>query len=339
MPYNPQIQDISGQLLARGMLARSQGIAEGLSSGVQNFLKAEEERRKTTGAIQGMLNDPYFQQQVGKDPTLSAAATKIQSGKANLSDVQQFLGSLTSMQYGRKMEMENQRLQIEKEAAETARLNAAANRGYIEAQTATMREAQDRAKREAQALRDIMSGTTEEVESPETTEALQGVMGPTGPQTRVTKTEVPKDVSDVIEGLIAKGIPISEGTSNLLRARSELELGRGKLARSAAESERKATEAERKAQLLETKLGIMEVRGETSPELLRIRLLDQMLKQGQITKERHKQLVDELLSTMSNPKPNQISLLLSGSGGQSAGTGSYGENQPNPDRFRIRGLD
>jgi hypothetical protein len=32
MPYNPGIQDISGQLLAQGMQARAQGIAGGVTT-------------------------------------------------------------------------------------------------------------------------------------------------------------------------------------------------------------------------------------------------------------------------------------------------------------------
>lgn len=113
MPYAPGVQNISGQLAAQGILARGQAYGNAIgnvASGVQDFMKREEERAKTVGAIQGFLNDPYYQQQISRDPLLSATGEKIKAGKAGLNEVQQFLGSLTAAGHARDQQMKQDQL-------------------------------------------------------------------------------------------------------------------------------------------------------------------------------------------------------------------------------------
>jgi hypothetical protein len=80
VPYNPGVTDISGQLRAQGILSKAEGISSGIKTGVDEFMKLEDERRKAAGALRGYLNNEYFQKEIAKDEGLSIAANKIKSG-------------------------------------------------------------------------------------------------------------------------------------------------------------------------------------------------------------------------------------------------------------------
>lgn len=139
MPYNPGVQDISGQLLAQGMMNRTQGI----TSAIKDFAKNEDDRQKTVAAVKGMLMDPYFQQQISTDPTLLATAEKVKSGNARLNDVQAFLGTLTTMQHGREEELKRQQMEVQKQYSDALREQAIAQTASIDAAT-KMKERMDR---------------------------------------------------------------------------------------------------------------------------------------------------------------------------------------------------
>lgn len=143
MPYNPGIQDISGQLLAQGMLNAAQTrvqTAGDISKFLQNFgsdfLKNEQERQQASGVIQGFLNDPYYQQQVAQNPELYSTAEKIKNGKARLSDVRGFLGTLTTMQNTREQQAKMEQMQVQTQYNQALREQAIANRAATEAATA-----------------------------------------------------------------------------------------------------------------------------------------------------------------------------------------------------------
>lgn len=131
MPYNPGVQDLSGQILAQGMMARTQGI----TSAIKDFAKNEDDRQKTVAAVKGMMMDPYFQQQLSTDPQLLATAEKVKSGNARLSDVQAFLGTLTTMQHGRQEELQRQELEVKKQYNDALREQAIAQAASIDAAT------------------------------------------------------------------------------------------------------------------------------------------------------------------------------------------------------------
>ena len=143
MPYNPQIQDISGQLLAQGMLNAAQmraqtagDIGQFMGNFGSQILKNEQERQQATGVITGFLNDPYYQQQIAKNPELYSTSEKIKSGNARLSDVKQFLGTLTTMQGTREQQAKMDQMQAATAYNQALREQAIATSAATQAATA-----------------------------------------------------------------------------------------------------------------------------------------------------------------------------------------------------------
>ena len=143
MPYNPQIQDISGQILAQGMMNAAQmraqtagDIGQFMGNFGSQILKNEQERQQAAGVIQGFLNDPYYQQQIAQNPELYSASEKIQSGKARLSDVKQFLGTLTTMQGTREQQAKMDQMQAQTAYNQALRDQAIATSAATQAATA-----------------------------------------------------------------------------------------------------------------------------------------------------------------------------------------------------------
>jgi hypothetical protein len=319
MAYNPQIQDISGQILAQGMRARSQGIASGIGSGIQNFMKMEEERRKTTGAIQGMLADPYFQQQLANDPTMSAAASKIQSGKASLGDVQQFLGSMTSMQFGRQQQMKDQQMKMEQQRLEMERENAASTRAYQKGMTDAITRKEAEAKRQAEVMAKVFGQTVDEVEevSPETRAYLEEMgLGadaatPTVRTRGLTAAEAMREVARM-------GGTINDQTVGFFSALGGEEANRAKERQRLLESETRAGEAERK-------LKLRELENELANKDPVISLLLQRRKSGEITDDQFNAEIRDRIKFLNtrNPGMAETMMELAASMG-SAGAGGAG---------------
>lgn len=343
MPYNPQVQDISGQILAQGMRAQSQGIASGIGTGIQNFMKMEEERRKTTGAIQGMLADPYFQQELAKNPTLNAAASKIQSGKANLNDVQQFLGSLTSMQYGRQQQMNEQRLKMEQDTLRMQQENAITNRAYLQGQTDAIRRKQDEAEKLSTAMKDVFGAKRMITElSPDTEGYIEGVMGPEAARAPITR-ERGLTVEEAIPELLSRGVAITDESVGVLRA-----LG--------GEQERVRKEAlkreELEGRLAKTTSELALAREKLLQDKDRI-LLNLKLRydRGELTYDEYNRMANEYVKNQSRRKPTigeemaeyaeELRLRGGGQGG-SSGTpppllrrNPTGQTDPNDPRLRF----
>lgn len=314
MPYNPQIQDISGQILAQGMRARSQGIASGIGSGIQNFMKMEEERRKTTGAIQGMLADPYFQQELAKDPTMSAAAAKIQSGKASLGDVQQFLGSMTSMQFGRQQQMKDQQMAMEQQRLQMEKENAASTRAYQKGMTDAIARKEAEAKRQAEALAKVFGSTVEEPMSPDTEGYIEGVMGPQAPTVRkrgLTAAEAMQEYG-------RSGAPITDETVRLFGALGGEEANRAREAQRRLELEGKLGDTERK-------LKQRELENELSNKDPVISLLLQRRKSGEITEDQFNAEIQDRIKFLNTRNPGMAEMLMEMTAGLgSAGAGGAG---------------
>lgn len=322
MPYNPQIQDISGQILAQGMRAQSQGIASGIGTGIQNFMKMEEERRKTTGAIQGMLADPYFQQELAKNPTLNAAANKIRSGKANLNDVQQFLGSLTSMQYGRKQQMDDQRLKMEQETLRMQQENAITNRAYVQGQLDAIKRKGREAQQRSEAMSRIFGMTAEEREemTPETKAYLEEMgLGDAAPVTR----RRPLTAAEGMRAFAATGAPIDEETVRTFGMMAGEEAARG---REAVEREKiltRATDAERRAQLAEE-------RADMSRDPV-IAQAEKMLKNKELTPEEARKIIMDRIQFLNTKKDGpfeQFANALTGGGLPAPASGARSTTQP-----------
>jgi hypothetical protein len=314
MPYNPQIQDISGQILAQGMRARSQGIASGMGSGIQNFMKMEEERRKTTGAIQGMLADPYFQQELAKDPTMSAAAAKIQSGKASLGDVQQFLGSMTSMQFGRQQQMKDQQMKMEQQRLEMEQANALSTRAYQKGMTDAIARKEAEAKKQAEMLAKVFGSTVEEELTPETRAYLEemGLGGGAPPRRPLTAAEGLREYA-------ATGAPITDETVRLFGALGGEETNRAKERQRQLELEGKLGDTERKLQMRELEMEL----ANRDPV---ISLLLRQRKMGEITEDEYRAAIKKQVEFLQTSRPNMIAdlvqtLMESGGGGGGGGRG------------------
>jgi hypothetical protein len=310
MPYNPQVQDISGQILAQGMRAQSQGIASGIGAGIQNFMKMEEERRKTTGAIQGMLADPYFQQELAKNPTLSAAASKIQSGKANLNDVQQFLGSLTSMQYGRKQQMDDQRLKMEQETLKMQQENAITNRAYVQGQLDAIKRKEREAQQRSEAMSRIFGMTAEEKELPADTEGyIEGVMGAEAAGAPVTRRR-PLTAAEGMRAFAGTGATIDEETVRTFGMMAGEEAARGREAIEREKLVTRATDAERRLQLAEAKMGMSR-----DPV---IAYYQDMVSQNRMPQEQADKLIEERVKALNALKlstEDKLNMLSGGAGG------------------------
>lgn len=322
MPYNPQIQDISGQILAQGMRAQSQGIASGIGAGIQNFMKMEEERRKTTGAIQGMLADPYFQQELAKNPTLNAAANKIQSGKANLNDVQQFLGSLTSMQYGRQQQMNDQRLKMEQETLRMQQENAITNRAYVQGQLDAIKRKEREAQQRSEAMSRIFGMTAEEKEemTPETKAYLEEMgLGDAAPVTR----RRPLTAAEGVRAFVGTGATLDEETVRTFGMMAGEEAARG---REAVEREKiltRATDAERRAQLAEERADMSR-----DPVIAQV---EKMLKNKELTPEQARKMIEDRIQFLNTKSENSIDRLtnvLTGGGLPAPVSGARSTTQP-----------
>jgi len=318
MAYNPQIQDISGQILAQGMRARSQGIASGIGSGIQNFMKMEEERRKTTGAIQGMLADPYFQQQLANDPTMSAAASKIQSGKASLGDVQQFLGSMTSMQFGRQQQMKDQQMKMEQERLKMEQENALSTRAYQKGMTDAITRKEAEAKRQAEVMAKVFGQTVDEVEevSPETRAYLEEMgLGadaatPTVRKRGLTAAEAMREVARM-------GGTINDQTVGFFSALGGEEANRAKERQRLLELETRAGDAERKLQMRELEMEL----ANRDPV---ISLLLRQRKMGEITEDEYRAAIKKQIEFLQTKDPSMFDRMvelsaLSGGGGAGRG--------------------
>lgn len=95
MPYDPGVQDISGQLRAQGRVALAKGIGEGLQEGFLNYSKLRAADAATTGQIEGYGANgiqslmPYLTADGQKN------AQKFLDHKADLNSKTMLLGALT----------------------------------------------------------------------------------------------------------------------------------------------------------------------------------------------------------------------------------------------------
>lgn len=313
MPYNPQIQDRSGEILAQGMRAQSQGIASGIGSGIQNFMKMEEERRKTTGAIQGMLNDPYFQQQLAKDPTMSATAAKIQSGKANLNDVQQFLGSLTSMQFGRQQQMKDQQMQMDRDRLAMEQQNAVSTRAYQQGQLDAIRRKEEEAKRISDAMAKTFGSTIEETEeiTPETKAYLEE-MGLGADAAAPVIRRRPPTSAEGMRAYAATGAPITQGVVESFGMLRGEEMNRARDATEREKIQRQLDDAQLRARTAEAKLGISQDDY--------IAQVEKMVDQGRMTQEEGDELIKARLQFLNTAKVNSIDRLADALTGEGVGS-------------------
>ena len=314
MPYAPGIQNISGQLAAQGISAGGQAYANAINSvggSVMDFIKREDERTKTVGAIRSFLNDPYYQQQVSKDPELSSLGEKIKAGKGSFNEVQQFLGSLTTAGHMRDQQMKQQQLDATLAYNNALREQAIANTAATEAAT-NERERLRKAAEERAGL-------------------LKTVFAMSAPATEDGEEPVQISSNELFKNAIAAGMTPDADTIRMFDKMGEYELGQSKLAQ-------RASEAEKRAALLETKAAISELQAErrgNDPVLLN---LERGLADGTLSKEQYNQFYLDRLKVLTTRKENPLDAiagtldrLLGGeSGGSQAPKNPPGAPAPAP---------
>lgn len=336
MPYNPGVQDISGQLLASGMLnaAQTRGqmygdIGQFMSNLGSSFLKQEEERQKSASAIKGFLNDPYYQQQIAQNPELTAEMGKIQSGKAKLSDVRGFLGTLSTMQHMREETLKADQMEAQRQYNQALREQTLANTVATEAAVAERERMRDEALARAKLLKEVFGTEQAQAVSPEDNVFFEGIAGP-GMVPTETKQ---RTASEAMREFIARGGVPDEATIRTIGGLMGEEVAGAKLeGQRAIAAERAAGAAATQAAKTEGALKAIEARAAAKQDE-GIQAIDQMLEAGQITAEEAKEYKRrrlEVLVEKRNQMADFLDLLQRGGMAGGGGGGGGGTSTPKP---------
>lgn len=325
MPYNPQVQDISGQLLAQGMMQRAQSIS-GL---VGDFMKMEDERQKTTGALKGFLSDPYYQQQVNTNPELAGFAQKVQKGSASLGDVRQFLGTMTAMQSAREQQQKADQMEAQRQYTQALREQALTNAVATEATVAERERLRDEALARARLLKEVFGTEQAQAVSPEDNVFFEGIAGPGMVPTETRQ----RTASEAMREFIAKGGVPDEATIRTIGGLMGEEVAGAKLegqrALAAAKAERDlAVQNEKNA----AKLREIEARAAAKDDEA-MQAIDRMLEKGEITKqqaEEYKRRRLEVLVEKRNPMADFVDMVQRGGGGGGDGITTRTRTTPPP---------
>lgn len=331
MPYNPGVQDISGQLLASGMLnaAQTRGqmygdIGQFMSNLGTSFLKQEEERQKSASAIKGFLNDPYYQQQIAQNPELTAEMGKIQSGKAKLSDVRGFLGTLSTMQHMREETLKADQMEAQRQYNQALREQTLANTVATEAAVAERERMRDEALARARLLKEVFGTEKAQAVSPEDNVFFEGIGGPGMAPTETRQ----RTASEAMREFIAQGGVPDEATIRTIGGLMGEEVAGAKLegqrALAAAKAERDiAVQNERNA----AKLREIEARAAVEEDKA-IRAIKNMRDSGQISSEEANELIRKRLNLLVESKDpmaaltEEIRRMATGGGGGGGGGGT-----------------
>lgn len=319
MPYNPQVQDISGQLLAQGMMQRAQSIS-GL---VGDFMKMEDERQKTTGALKGFLSDPYYQQQVNTNPELAGFAQKVQKGSASLGDVRQFLGTMTAMQSAREQQQKADQMEAQRQYTQALREQALTNAVATEATVAERERLRDEALARARLLKEVFGTEQAQAVSPEDNVFFEGIGG----EGAAPVEKKPMSSSERFRSFVSKGGVPDEATIQMFRNLTGEEVAGEKMRSqqeiAAAKAERDlAVQNERNA----AKLREIEARA-AAEEDKAIRAIKNMRDSGQISSEEANELIRKRLNLLVESKDPMVALteelrrMATGGGGGGGGGG------------------
>ena len=325
MPYNPGVQDISGQLLASGMLnaAQTRGqmygdIGQFMSNLGSSFLKQEEERQKSASAIKGFLNDPYYQQQIAQNPELTAEMGKIQSGKAKLSDVRGFIGTLSTMQHMREETLKADQMEAQRQYTQALREQTLANAVATEVSVAERERARDEALARARLLKEVFGTEQAQAVSPEDNVFFEGIAGPGMVPTETRQ----RTASEAMREFIARGGVPDEATIRTIGGLMGEEVAGAKLeGQRAIAAERAAGAAATQAARTEGALKTIEARAEQQLDP-GIRSINAMEASGDYTKEEAREARKKRIEALNKADPIQALLgkLLLGGGMDSGDT-------------------
>lgn len=325
MPYNPGVQDISGQLLASGMLnaAQTRGqmygdIGQFMSNLGTSFLKQEEERQKSASAIKGFLNDPYYQQQIAQNPELTAEMGKIESGKAKLSDVRGFLGTLSTMQHMREETMKADQMEAQREYNQALREQALAQAVATESAVNERERMRTEALERAKLLKGVFGAEQLQAVSPEDAAFYENIGGEAAaPKKR------PLGASEAFRQFVSEGGVPDEATIRMFGGLMGEEVAGAKLeGQRAVAAERAAGAAATQAAKTEGALKAIEAKAEYQLDQ-GIRSINAMEQSGDYTKEEAREARRKRIEALN--KTDQMTallgqLLMGGGGGSMSGT-------------------
>jgi hypothetical protein len=325
MPYAPGIQDISGQLLAQGMLGAAQTRAQAMGDVGQfmrsfgsEILKNEEERQKTTGAIKAFIDDPYYQQKIAQNPELTNAVDRIKAGKAGSAEVKGFLGTLTTMQHTREEQMKADQIQAQTQYNQALREQAIANTAATTAATAERQRMRDEAMQRAKLLSQVFGTEQTEAQTPEDT-AFFDEMGLDAPAIRRQLS-----ASEGFREFVRKGGVPDEATIRMFGGLMGEEMGQEKLeSQRQLAAAREAGRVETEAAKREGAINVIRER-EAAKTDEGIRAINAMQEAGEITPEEAKELRKRRLEVLLEKRNAMADLVDVFRNGFSGGAGSTG---------------
>ena len=114
MPYNPGVQDMSGQLRAQGI----RGASSTITQGFEEFGKRERERQSALGSIMGSIQgDPSMMEEINKNPDsdIGKIWSRAQSGRASNAEINQLNGLLSANKFEQKRKADATQAQVQQD--------------------------------------------------------------------------------------------------------------------------------------------------------------------------------------------------------------------------------
>lgn len=153
MPYNPGVQDISGQLRAQGMMRQSSQISQGVSDAFREYRANEEKRRLASATVNGALaTDTALMADLMKDTDAAKVLKKRQAGKSTASDEMYLAGLVGSRNRAMQERQQAQVREMEMKQSQAQIGHIAQQNEMLTANLAKMKEDKIKADRERAAL-------------------------------------------------------------------------------------------------------------------------------------------------------------------------------------------
>ena len=223
MPYNPGVQDMSGQLRAQGI----RGASSTITQGFEEFGKRERERQSALGSIMGSVQgDPSFMDEISKNPDsdLAKIFSRAQSGRASNAEIQQLSGLAASRRFDQERQVKAAAAKSEQTRNDALNTMAIAQAAQIKGADEERLKNREQAKARASVFADVFKNQGRDEDG----------------------NAMPIEADAFIKAMGERGLPLDPQTMELFGAMQTSSLGRSKLAQATAAAERRAQIAEDK---------------------------------------------------------------------------------------------
>jgi len=223
MPYNPGVQDMSGQLRAQGI----RGASSTITQGFEEFGKRERERQSALGSIMGSVQgDPSFMDEISKNPDsdLAKIFSRAQSGRASNAEIQQLSGLAASRRFDQERQVKAAAAKSEQTRNDALNTMALAQAAQIKGADEERLKNREQATARASVFADVFKNRGRDVNG----------------------NAMPLEADVFIKAMGNKGLAIDDQTMELYKIMASSDLGQSKLAQ-------EKTAAERRAQIAEDK--------------------------------------------------------------------------------------